>query len=673
MKAYWKRHILKTVCFFIIICMVIPAGALPENEPVTRIVLNGTEADIDGGGAKLKKDNLTISEGGCYILSGSFTGRVKIDAPGQKVVITLAGADITCTGKCPLLIKEASSAILILQDGTENRLQAESGSAKDDSAADESQEVDTEDSAANALKCGCPLQIEGSGSLELISEKNGISASKSLTVNNGTLTITCENDGIHLSKEENKDGEEGNEENVTANENEDGIFTVTGGNIGTSCGGDGIQAEAIIISGGKIDAVCGGGSANASTRSSGWGDMRRSPFYEDTETEGENHHGLKAESRIDISGGEIRADAMTDALNCGGSITVNGGTLSLSAGDDGIHADETLWITGGTVNIVNSYEGLEAHRIEISGGDLTIKSSDDGMNANGGSDAFDFGFAGNGRGGNFGGRGGFNPGRDRNGNEPRGRREDASATPGSMTPPDGMQQPGGMTPPDGMQQPEGMTPPDGMQQPEGMTPPDGMQQPEGMTPPGMPDTMTPGNALPSENTQQDSDMPLLHITGGNISVDASGDGLDSNGDLIIEGGNILVAGPTDGGNGALDSGMENGGVLQITGGTVLAFGAAGMAESFDSSSAQPSVTYTASSSFPAGTAVILTDENGNEIFSGLISKPAASVILSAPGLTAGRTYTLQIGSITETFTVSGTVTYIGTGNWQQGFGHGFGW
>ena len=658
MKAYWKRHILKAVCIFIIVCMVIPAGALQENEPVTRIVLSGTEAEIDGDGAKLKKDNLTISEGGCYILSGSFTGRVKIDAPGQKVVITLAGADITCTGKCPLLIKEASSAILILQDRTENRLQAKIGHAKDDSAADESQEEDTEDSAANALKCGCPLQIEGSGSLELISEKNGISASKSLTVNDGTLVINCENDGIHLSKEEKTDDEDG-EGNIT-DENETGILTITGGKIGISCGGDGIQAEAIIISGGKIDAIFGGGSANASTRNSGWGDMRRGAFNEDAETGGENHHGLKSESRIDISGGEICADAMTDALNCGGNITVSGGTLSLSAGDDGIHADETLQITGGTVNIVNSYEGLEAHRIEISGGDLTIKSSDDGMNANGGSDAFDFGFAGNGRGGNFGGRGGFAPDRGRNGNEPRGRREDASATPGSMTPPDGMQQPGGMTPPDGMQQPEGMTPPDGM------------QQPEGMTPPGMPDTMTPGSALPSENTQQDSDMPLLHITGGNISVDASGDGLDSNGDLIIEGGNILVAGPTSGGNGALDSGAENGGVLQISGGTVLAFGDAGMAESFDSSSAQPSLTYTASSSIPAGTAVILTDENGNEIFSGLISKPAASVILSAPGLTAGGTYALQIGNITETFTVSGTVTYLGTGNRQQGFGHGFG-
>lgn len=645
MKAYWKRHILKTVCFFIIICMVIPAGALQENEPVTRIVLSGTKADIDGGGAKLKMDNLTISEGGCYILSGSFTGRVKIDAPGQKVVITLAGADITSTGKCPLLIKEASSAVLILQDGTENRLQAETGHANDDNAADEPQEEDTEDSAANAIKCSCPLQIEGTGSLELISGKNGISASKSLTVNDGTLTITCENDGIHLSKEENTDDED-SEGNIT-DENETGILTITGGKIGISCGGDGIQAEAIIISGGKIDAICGGGSANASTRSSGWGDMRRGAFNEDAETGGENHHGLKAESRIDISGGEIRADAMTDALNCGGSITVSGGTLFLSAGDDGIHADETLQITGGTVNIVNSYEGLEAHRIEISGGDLTIKSSDDGMNANGGSDAFDFEFAGNDRGGNFGGRGRFNPGRDRNGNEPRGRRDDAADAP------------------------EGMPPPDGMQQPGGMTPPDGTQQPGGMTPPDMPETMAPGSALPSENTQQDSDMPLLHITGGNISVDASGDGLDSNGDLIIEGGNILVAGPTDGGNGALDSGMENGGVLQITGGTVLAFGAAGMAESFDSSSAQPSVTYTASSSFPAGTAVILTDENGNEIYSGLITKPAASVILSAPGLAAGGTYTQQIGNITETFTVSGTVTYLGTGNRQQGFGHGF--
>lgn len=39
---------------------------------------------------------------------------------------------------------------------------------------------------------------------------------------------------------------------------------------------------------------------------------------------------------------------------------------------------------------------------------------------------------------------------------------------------------------------------------------------------------------------------LLTISGGTLKVNASGDGLDSNGNLIIEGGEIYVSGPTNG-------------------------------------------------------------------------------------------------------------------------------
>ena len=65
----------------------------------------------------------------------------------------------------------------------------------------------------------------------------------------------------------------------------------------------------------------------------------------------------------------------------------------------------------------------------------------------------------------------------------------------------------------------------------------------------------------------------MHISGGVISVSASGDGVDVNGDLEMSGGELYVNGPESGGDGALDYD----GSFTLTGGTVVAVGSAGMA------------------------------------------------------------------------------------------------
>ena len=45
---------------------------------------------------------------------------------------------------------------------------------------------------------------------------------------------------------------------------------------------------------------------------------------------------------------------------------------------------------------------------------------------------------------------------------------------------------------------------------------------------------------------------LLTINGGNIFVNAGGDGLDSNGNIVMNGGNVTVLGTTSDGDTALD-------------------------------------------------------------------------------------------------------------------------
>lgn len=44
----------------------------------------------------------------------------------------------------------------------------------------------------------------------------------------------------------------------------------------------------------------------------------------------------------------------------------------------------------------------------------------------------------------------------------------------------------------------------------------------------------------------------LNLTGGRLTINAEGDGLDSNGDAVVSGGTVVVHGPRSNGNGALE-------------------------------------------------------------------------------------------------------------------------
>ncbi len=164
----------------------------------------------------------------------------------------------------------------------------------------------------------------------------------------------------------------------------------------------------------------------------------------------------------------------------------------------------------------------------------------------------------------------------------------------------------------------------------------------------------------------DSSKSLV-ISGGTITVNAEGDGLDSNGTLTISGGTIYVSGSTNSGNGALDSN----GTMAITGGIVVAAGSAGMAQTFDQSSTQASLSYTFSSVQQAGTVISLKDASGNVIASFTPDKQFQNVTISAPSLATGQAYSLYSGNtLVESITLSGVVTSAGSGGANSGFGGG---
>jgi hypothetical protein len=172
------------------------------------------------------------------------------------------------------------------------------------------------------------------------------------------------------------------------------------------------------------------------------------------------------------------------------------------------------------------------------------------------------------------------------------------------------------------------------------------------------DRMGPGGFGGGGGAFENDTSCYLDINGGTIRVNANGDGLDSNGSLYITGGEIYVSGPTENNNGGLDYN----GTADITGGTVVVAGSTGMAQGFSDTSTQYSILNNFDTTIGAGTAVTLTDKEGNVVVSYKPDKLYQSVVISTPKLTKGETYTLTCGSQTAELTLDSVVT----SNGQQG-------
>ncbi|MDO4317570.1 MAG: carbohydrate-binding domain-containing protein [Lachnospiraceae bacterium] len=160
---------------------------------------------------------------------------------------------------------------------------------------------------------------------------------------------------------------------------------------------------------------------------------------------------------------------------------------------------------------------------------------------------------------------------------------------------------------------------------------------------------------------------MLTITGGSLTVLADGDGLDSNGNVSMSGGYVVVNGPTNNGNGALDYA----GSFQMTGGTLIAAGSSGMAQSVTPSGCY-ALMITWPSMLSAGTEVRLTDDSGTEIFSFAPEKTYNSIVICTPDLTAAD-YVLYSGSEKQCeFTISGELTSISSDGSAYSGGMGMG-
>lgn len=139
-----------------------------------------------------------------------------------------------------------------------------------------------------------------------------------------------------------------------------------------------------------------------------------------------------------------------------------------------------------------------------------------------------------------------------------------------------------------------------------------------------------------------TDGVQINISDGFVYVNADGDGLDSNGDMMISGGTILVDGPVNGGNGALDGNGE----IIISGGLLVAAGSVQMAELPGNSSSQ-NVVGANIGLCDGGTFVTLVDSSGKEILSYAPSKNFEHIVISSPDIKSGENYIIYTGGSSD--------------------------
>ena len=621
----------------------------------TRITLDGDEVSVFGGGAYAFDGSVMITGKGKYVISGTLTdGSVIVDTDSSaKVWIMLDGADITCsTGAC-LDVEQADKVFLTLAEGSDNRLTTAGFSEENRTAGMDGAVFSRDD-----------LTINGSGSLTVTAaEESGIVCNDELVLTGGTITVDAAADALHVN-----DNLRIMETQLNLKAGDDGI-SLTGleselywesGTLTVTATGDGINAENNIrILNGSLtleagdDGISVGGITGTLEITGGTLQITAAD------------KGIAAENNVTLAGGTVEIDAEDDGISTAGLFRMENGKLAITTRDDGIHSDTAVEIRGGTVEIPSCYEGIEAVTIDVSGGEITIYPEDDGLNANGGTDSF--GGAGfGGRGGFIGGPGGMfgGPGSGMPGQTDEG--EDGGFEPPMMPDENGNERPEPLMMPDENGDVGSEAPMMG----SGEEP----HEPGTDAAAGERPAMTMQDAASGEMTENTETW--IHVSGGSLtvinSVARDADGLDSNGDIIISGGVIRVSLTNSGSNSALDYGSESGGVMEISGGEVIACGSYAMAEGFDDSSSQCSILYNIKRGAPAGTTVALEDSEGNVILSYEAPCSFSSVAISCPEMQMGETYLIAIGDSVEEITLDSVSASFGDAQ-SEGFGGPMNW
>ena len=349
------------------------------------ITLSSTMTDTTADTYSIASNVVTLNSETEYKLSGTCSECQIVVEKGITTTITLDSITIDNSKTGPFVIKKNSIVNLVL-NGESTITDKETDESSDDY-----------EGAGIKFKSGSSLTISGSGTLNVNGNiKNGIkgasastltinggtfvinavnnalAADGSVTINDGTITITTsEGDGIKA------DPDYGDTDSA-------GTITINGGTFNINSYSDGLQA--------KNKLTINGGTFNIKTYKNG---ASSTGFNGDKESA----KGIKcsnnetSEISLIITGGTFVLDTADDSIHSDGNVTITGGTFTINSGDDGIHADQylNLGTNGANNNLINvkiekSNEGLEGAYVYIYSGTYTVYASDDGVNSAGDTD-----------------------------------------------------------------------------------------------------------------------------------------------------------------------------------------------------------------------------------------------------------------------------------------------
>ena len=183
----------------------------------------------------------------------------------------------------------------------------------------------------------------------------------------------------------------------------------------------------------------------------------------------------------------------------------------------------------------------------------------------------------------------------------------------------------------------------------------------------------------------------LDVTGGTVLVSAHDDALNSSSDMLFSGGTVIAVGTNN-------DGIDTNGNMYITGGTIVCFGASGAETGLDIDE-QHKLYISGGSLFAIGgrldgtlgsTTQGIISTSGSVQANGTVSVKSGdttvatftmppysysngTILITAPGLTSGSSYTLSLGSSSANVTASNTFSGGMQGGGMPGGGPGGRW